>query len=209
MDAKELFECTAHLIFEKVETPHEFLLQNRKPIDDSFPSFNDVDTILDLITGIHLSLRFKLAEPKRLANAHRHLLQMVKHGKQMWQFYEAETDDDREWIPNPRQTGAMGIGVSKEMRTAWLATLDEADLLLQGKRLLPFWRKQSGRRGVNVRRVFLEPREIDVIRWIQGTAATPYLEDGLITRFAEENFFRRLNDIFGGSRFFGFAFWFN
>ena len=33
VDGKELFECTAHLFFEKVDTPHRFLLEKRKPIE--------------------------------------------------------------------------------------------------------------------------------------------------------------------------------
>jgi len=35
--------------------------------------------------------------------------------------------------------------------------------------------------GVNLRRVFTEPREFDLVLWVQGTAAVPYLEAGEVT----------------------------
>ena len=44
---------------------------------------------------------------------------------------------------------------------------------------------------------------------MQGTAATPYLEKGTITDLADPKTIDRLNRVFGGARFFGFAFWFN
>ena len=138
-----------------------------------------------------------------------HLQAMIKNSKQMWTFYDAETDNDHEWIPNLKQTSAIGVPVSKTMRSAWAATIDEADQLLSGKKLLPFWRGSEGKRGVNLRRVFTEPRTIDVVKWVQGSAATPYLEKGNITRFADADFLQHLNQTFGGSDFFGFAAWFN
>ena len=35
---------------------------------------------------------------------------------------------------------------------------------------------------MNLRRVFTEPREMDPILWVQGTAAAPYLEAGTVTK---------------------------
>ena len=62
---------------------------------------------------------------------------------------------------------------------------------------------------MNLKRVFTEPRLIDPILWVQGTAATPYLEEGEITNFANRETLRQINNTFGGINFFGFAFWFN
>jgi hypothetical protein len=117
----------------------------------------------------------------------------------MWKFILAETDDDNEWIPNPRQTGVIGVKVTQEMIDAWLETLDEAEQILKGKKLIPFWRGKAGERGVNLRRVFTEPRTFDPIEWFQGTAAAPYLEKGPLTKLADSRMGDRLNKAFGFS----------
>ena len=69
--------------------------------------------------------------------------------------------------------------------------------LLAGKRLLPFWRGDPSR-GVNLRRVFTEPRPFDLVLWVQGTAATPYLEKGPLTK---PEVWRRLRPGSGGTSF--------
>jgi hypothetical protein len=82
--------------------------------------------------------------------------------------------------------------------------LDEADAVLDGKKLIPFWRSRDGR-GINLRRVFTEPTRFDLVLWFQGTAATPYLEEGELT---SPDTWRRFQRIFRGE-FFTFAAWFN
>ena len=76
--------------------------------------------------------------------------------------------------------------------------------LLAGRKLVPFWRDAGGR-GVNLRRVFTEPREFDLVLWVQGTAAVPYLEAGEVST---PEVWTRLKRIFRGE-FLGFAIWFN
>ena len=116
----------------------------------------------------------------------------------------AETDDDHEWIPNPRQKGVLGVPVRQEMIDGWMRFLDESEDLLAGKKLVPFWRGAETR-GVNLRKVFTDPRPFDSVLWIQGIGATPYLEDGPMTN---PEVWGRLQRVFGGE-FFGFAIWFN
>jgi hypothetical protein len=70
--------------------------------------------------------------------------------------------------------------------------------------LLPFWRGKEIR-GINLQRVFLEPREFDVVLWAQGSATVPYLEEGIRTSPEDWARFQR---VFRGE-FLGFAFWFN
>jgi hypothetical protein len=206
VDSEEQFDCTAHLFFEDVDTPHSFLEEEPRALDQ-VTSF-DRRTISDLIAFIHL-LRSPIKEKERMTAALKHLEAMLPQAKEMWKHYLAETDDDNEWIPNPKQTGVMRVEVNQEMVDIWLATLDELGPVLQGKRLVPFWRGQENdQRGVNVRKIFTEPRTIDPILWVQGTAATPYLEKGELTKFADPQMFGRINDTFGGANFFGFALWF-
>lgn len=206
IDGREMFECCAHLFFHKVDSPHDYLQQEPRVLD-SAANF-DRPVLSDFLAFLSL-LRFPIQEPQRLESALKHFQAMVAMSRQMWTHYLAETDDDHEWIPNPKQTGAMQVAVTQEMLDAWLATVAEADELLQGKCLLPFWRGTGNDRGVNLRRVFTEPRPINVFLWIQGTAATPYLEKGRLTKLVDPRMLDRLNRTFGGFRFFGFAFWFN
>ena len=206
VDAQEVFDCTAHMFFERVTSPHKFLQEEPRVWDDIF-SLN-ARVISDLISFSHL-MRFPMKEPHRMKRAHAHLRATLASSRTMWKHYQAETDDENEWIPNPSQTGAMQIEVSDEMVATWLRAIKESEAVLEGKKLIPFWRGEDPTRGVNLRRVFLEPRALDPILWIQGTAATPYLEQGEITNFAEPRTLQQINNTFGGWNFFGFAFWFN
>ncbi len=86
----------------------------------------------------------------------------------------------------------------------WHVFLDEADALLDGRKLIPFWRG-DGSQGVNLQRVFLEPTRFDLVMWIQGTGAAPYLESGELT---SADTWRQLQRTFQGN-FWGFAIWFN
>ena len=133
-----------------------------------------------------------------------HLEAMLDLSRQTWKAIAAETDDDNEWLPGPKQTGVIpGVKVTVEIVNGWHDFLDEAEALLQGKKLVPHWRVTG--RAVNLRRVFLKPTQFDVVLWIQGTAAAPYLEQGETTKADTWN---RLQRIFQG-QFIGFALWFN
>ncbi|MBX9693364.1 MAG: hypothetical protein K2Z81_13335, partial [Cyanobacteria bacterium] len=122
-----------------------------------------------------------------------------------WNFYMSETDDDREWIPNPKQKGVIpNVQVTDAMICSWRELMHQIDQVLAGKLLVPFWRGDDDR-GVNVRRVFLEPSALDLVLWVQGPAAAPYLESGEKTNFDTWQGIRR--DF--GRQFPGFALWFN
>ena len=206
VDTQEMFECCAHLLFEDVVTPHKFLLDP----DRAFDRIQALDqpTISDVLAYLHL-WRFPVKEPERMKRALAHLEAMLVQAREMWTHYLAETDNDHEWIPNPKQTGVLGVPVSLEMVTLWQIALKETDLVLQGKALIPFWRGKDKTVGLNFRRIFTEPRNLDPFLWWQGTAATPYLEEGPISDLARGELFNRLNTTFGGTGFFRFAFWFN
>jgi hypothetical protein len=91
------------------------------------------------------------------------------------------------------------------MVEGWTTFLDEFQEILAGRKLLPFWRGTNGRVGINLRRVFTDPRTLDLVLWVQGTAAAPYLEEGQVT---SSEVWQRLNRVFRGE-FIGFALWFN
>ncbi|MFQ5731408.1 MAG: hypothetical protein ACE5KM_05570 [Planctomycetaceae bacterium] len=198
-DWKESFEKTAQLFFKNPDSPFAYL--RRAAARKS--RFNEVD-IADVIAFIHL-FNFDVKDAKRMKSSLGHLQAMVAQSRECWRHAEAETDNDREWLPNAKQTGLMpGMKVTAEMIKTWKEVLDEADAILAGKKLVPHWRIDDGR-GINIRKVFTEPRKFDLVLWVQGAAAKPYLERGKLT---DRDFWFRLNRTFGGN-FLGFAIWFN
>ena len=202
-DTEKLFQHTAPLFFADADTPFDFLRRRKAPQRGGFFG-TSTDDILDGIAFIHL-LSFPVKEPQRMTSALHHLEEVTRLSRESWKAILAETDDDHEWIPNPKQTSVLGgAQVGNEMIKGWFAFLDEMDAILAGKKLLPFWREAGGR-GINLRRVFTDPTTLDLILWIQGTGAAPYLEQGTIT---SSDFWRTTDQIFRG-RFLGFAIWFN
>jgi hypothetical protein len=199
-DQQDLFNAVAHQLFDKPDVPAlpKDIFVGRDPNNPW------MDEIADAIAGIHLS-RFPLKEPERMKAALAHLESVIDHSRQSWKAIQAETDDDREWIPNSKQTGIIpNVRVTAEMIAGWHEFLDEAEKMLAGKKLIPHWRFNA-QHGINLRRVFLEPREFDVVLWAHGAAAVPYAEEGPVVRGETWN---RMESIFGG-QFIGFAFWFN
>jgi hypothetical protein len=196
-DTTKLHDYTAQLFFPTAKTRVPLLAEEH-------PQWWR-DPILDAIAFIHL-LQFPVKEPERLQSAHAHLLAVVDQSRASWDAYLAETDDDREWIPNPKQKNAAipGAEITPEMITAWRAVLDEFGAVLEGEKLIPFWRGEKPL-GLNLKRVFYEPTEFDLVLWVQGGAAVPYLEEGPLT---EPEFWTRLNREFRG-QFLGFAIWVN
>ena len=159
--------------------------------------------IADLIALVH-DINWPVVEPLRLQAAHAHLKQVTALSRQTWKAILAETDDDHEWIPGPRQKSGVlaGMPVGQEQVDEWLAALDDFDAVLDGKLLIPYWRFAQ---GVNLRKVFFEPRAFDLMLWFTGHAAAPYVEIGPV--MADEVWNKRQR-IFGGN-FPGYAVWFN
>ncbi len=193
-DESELFNRCASMVFPKVDSPVELVAGNG----------DIIQMILDEVAAIHLA-SFPILHPERTIKAHRHFKGMIQQSRAMWVAIEAETDNDREWIPGQRQTSAvLGVRMNKEMIAGWKEFLSEAEDVLDGKKLIPFWRGEKKNLGVNLRRVFHEPRNLDLILWT-GPAAIPYLEVGELT---EPSVWERFNRIFRGN-FIGFAIWIN
>jgi hypothetical protein len=159
-------------------------------------------TLADLIAAIHL-LNWPVVAPERMLAARTHLLAMITDSRLSWKLIDAETGDDREWIPNPRQKhAALGQLVSPEQMTAWFAFLDESEAILEGRRLAPHWRFAK---GVDVKAFFEKPQSFDLVLFVSGQGALPYLADGPITPPAR---WAQIIRAFEGN-FFQFAVWFN
>ena len=63
---------------------------------------------------------------------------MVRLSRLSWKEILAETDDDREWVPAPKQTSRAiaALPVTQEIVDGWLAVLDDIDAVLDGRKLI-------------------------------------------------------------------------
>jgi hypothetical protein len=130
----------------------------------------------------------------RMNASHQHLLAMIADNREFWSRVSLETDDSMEWLPNSNQTSALGLDLPPETEAVWLGILAELESLLNGSILAPYWWLDDGA-GINVARMFSEPAPIDLIGWIQGTDALPYVERGtLMTGNSAQQFI----DLMGG-----------
>ena len=203
-DASRWFDHCAHLVFADPVGGPAFLTRSDNR------NFFSAATIGDWVAAIHL-VDFPVLEPGRLSKAREHLLGMIEHSRAMWALLDAETDDGPEWLPAPGQTSFAGATISAEQRDQWLKFLSEAEALLNGDKLAPFWRPypDGAARGLNLRRVFEAPRRFDLVLWVQGTAAVPFLETPTDDRpLTSPETWRQLQRTFRGN-FVGYAVWIN
>ena len=56
-----------------------------------------------------------------------------------------------------------------------MLVLDDAEAVLEGRKLVPYWRFTK---GINLKRVFTEPKPFDLVLWLAGPGVRPYLEAG-------------------------------
>jgi hypothetical protein len=206
------FERSAILFYPRAVTPYTWM---HNETQESVTSFNFI-SILDVIAFLHC-INYECSEPARMKNSLLHLESMITCSRRSWELIEAETDDDREWLPHAGQTSIMGsLRMTQQIIAGWKDVLDEFEMILAGKKLLPFWRGIAGspinrpqqfntKLGINVRRIFLEPGRFDLALWAHGSGLQKYVEEGDLT---SPDDWRKFNRAFGG-RFWNFAIWIN
>lgn len=201
-DGEDFFKHTGHVFFAGAKPPYKFLKSGQKD-DDADETTEMASRIADVIAAIHL-MKLKPTEPDRLRAAHEHFLAMIEQSRECVRLAGKEKDNDCEWIPNPKQQSVVPIKVTEDQFAAWNDLLDEWEALLQGKKLLPHW-NIPGDGGINLKKVFHEPRDFDLVMWIHGAGLAPYLEKG--ERTSPEKWME-INRTFRGNLFF-VALWFN
>lgn len=157
------------------------------------------ESFVDLFAIIDGTLRHEPAVARTVA-ARDHFLAMVAENRIFWTRVAAETDNDREWIPNDAQVSATGIPFPKGIGANWQRVLADAEGLLTGKLAAPYWdvegfvmgNPDSASIGIDISRMFTEPRPIDLVGWIQGWGALPYLSDAPLVTSANMQRFEML-----------------
>lgn len=145
---------------------------------------------VDRVAMILLSLE-KMPDAALTKAAHGHLLAMIGANRDFWAKVAAETDNDREWVPNDRQTSALGLRMPPGTGERWQAVLADAEAMLKGEKLIPHWRL-GAEAGLNLKRMFEEPGPVNLVTWVQGEGLLPWAEKGV--RISSENWweFERL-----------------
>ena len=158
--------------------------------------------IADIVAAIH-TMSFPVVDRERLSGVRERLLEITSLSRRNWDAILAETDDERELVPSPRQTSIIPEhAVTDEVVDAWLATLDTLDTILEGELLLPHWRF---RQGFDLKAFFETAEETDLVMLFTGHAALPFLADGPV---ADAESFAQGNRVFGDS-WPNFVLWFN
>lgn len=147
---------------------------------------------LDTVTVVLDALR-REPEAAMAAAARDSFLAMITQNRLFWERVATETDNHREWIPGARQESALGVALPPETGPVWLEVLADAEAALNGTKLIPYWRSAG---GVNLARMFTEPRPVDLLDWISGAGAVPYLEAGEMVTVESSD---RFNTLFLGS----------
>ena len=127
----------------------------------------------------------------RTQKAHDHLLAMITENRRFWALVEAETDNDREWVPNETQQSALGIMLPPGTGASWQAVLADAERMLKGELLVPHWR-YGAEGGIDIARLFAEPPALDLVGMVQGEVFLPYARKGALISTESWDEFSRL-----------------
>ena len=200
-DWSDAFNTTAHMFFPRIEGGSA-VSRLEASTDNIVPGMRS-SAIADAIAFVHL-LRFPVVEPARMQRVRTLLLETIRLSRENWKEILAETDDESEWLPSPRQKNSAisGPAVTQDIIDAWHVALRDFEDALEGRALLGHWRFN---RGIDLRQVFEEPRTFDLVLWLTGPGVVPFLKDG---RVLNNDTLRTWQRLFGGN-FLGFALWFN
>ncbi|MCW3782753.1 hypothetical protein [Defluviimonas salinarum] len=159
----------------------------------------EFDTLLVVLTALR-----QQPDPARLAAARDDWRAMIAENRRFWAALTAETDDDREWIPNPSQSAALPVTLPPGVAEAWQAILADAEAVLDGRLLVPHPLLPPGY-GIDLSAYIEDPAPIDILEWIHGKGAYPYAAKGPRISAQSWRAFERLTAGNAG----GFALYFN
>jgi hypothetical protein len=143
--------------------------------DEWFSLANNTEAV-DMVAALLFALD-GVPDAARAQAAHAHFLEMIAQNRVFWTRVARESDNEAEWIPNKAQTSALGFVFPPETGTMWLAVLSDAERVLKGELLIPYWRLGPGA-GLNLARLFEAPPSLDLVGLFQGAALVPYAEAG-------------------------------
>lgn len=124
-----------HLLSSMVEgyraVDEEYGFANR--MQDIFPNVEEgrkVDGPQNFLDGL------SIVDAPRFRRCRLHLVAVCELNRETWKHILAETDNDYEWIPNPKQKDLLGLPITKERIDGWLEMMDHIEGVLKGNRLV-------------------------------------------------------------------------
>jgi hypothetical protein len=116
----------------------------------------------------------KLVDKQRVADAKQRLLEAIDQSAACRRAFLAETDDDREWVPNPRQKShPIPLDVDQALYDTWGGVLEDLRKIVNGDEgigvadvadLLKGEITVSGARGfVNIGAMLDHPKDIVIV----------------------------------------------
>ena len=135
------------------------------------------------------------------------MIKVAELNRETWKHIRAETDDDHEWLPNPKQKGVLGLPVEGRMIDAWLAMMAEWEALLDGKRTLPLFLCEKDGKGLNLKKLLDDPP----VKLGLDSAFMENLPDKYFSNATTVNLavVLRVMQVFGNTTSFAYAAWFN
>ena len=97
--------------------------------------WTELDKLLgSFFKGPPPAIRIELASPDRVRRARERILSGIDASVRTREAYLAETDDDREWVPNPTQRShPLPLPVDAALYETWAGVLDDLRGLVAGK----------------------------------------------------------------------------
>jgi hypothetical protein len=172
-DWRPVWNQCAGLLFRNPQPPPPLKPYLRGDSEQMFSNW------VDLIAALH-DLRLEVVDTEGLAKARKEFSAMTICSRTCWRRVLAESDNNHEWLPSPKQTGPSGAKITQAQIDGWMHILDELDAILDGKKLLPHWRMKPGI-GINVPKLVAAPPRLDLVLMVQGSAFVPYLEEGTVS----------------------------
>lgn len=168
-------------------------MQDIAPLDPDSASFLDMSEFGDVadLVAIVIGALEQSPDADRTRAAHAHFLAMIADNRVFWSRVAQETDNDAEWIPNKKQQSALPIPFPTDTGARWQAVLADAEAVLKGDLLIPYWRL-GDRAGINLARLFQDPPEVDIAAFVQGYGLVPYMVRGRLIGMTNLTLFSEL-----------------
>ena len=159
----------------------------------------EIDTVYTVLAALR-----QQPDGAKIAQARDHWRAMIAQNGVFWAALDLETDNEKEWIPNARQTSALPVVIDEGVAAAWQAILTDAAAVLEGRLLVPHPLLPQGY-GINIAAYVNDPSPLNVLDWAHGIGAYPYASKGPIITRQRWLAFQRLT----GGNAGGFALFFN
>ncbi|HEY5926987.1 MAG TPA: hypothetical protein VIV11_35110 [Kofleriaceae bacterium] len=96
--------------------------------------WSELDKLFRDTNSDRINIAIKLVDPGRVKRARELVLAGLSYAEQTRDAYLKETDDDREWLPNPKQKNyAMPLPVDAALFATWATVLGDIRRLLESK----------------------------------------------------------------------------